>query len=561
MRATLTKSQVDQLSIVDGIDRHRLPKPRPDSKIAAAAVTAITANDETTNRTTIRPAPVSPAPDVHYSRPRKGPDGVLFVVIAIIVFLIILLVLSTKSHGEQVYVLPVLSMPDSLSNGYPPPNRFVPGIKPTDAVNPILTNILNKMERMDRRIDAMVKDNDYTARRNQNQTSSIDRRISAVSSASVEAVVEGTEAISNCLIQTHLRTVSSLNGIHDTQDSIITSLAGIRDFIVAVLTVLVLFGAMVLNRFYPHALRSLRRPFQTGTPKAVSPISTQLTTALDYRHTVPPPDETLVRLLRSTHDNADLQIKPSVSPIGWRGGFRSDKGPYRTNNQDYGCLFGIGDKAVAGVADGVAGLPAGADASCCAITAASSHLAYYLGRNPTEDELPDILHHAVLSASHALTGKALRDNMHGMRTTLALVIATPKNYYAESIGDSKFIVVRKDGKVEVLVEPQRVPGAPLNELAASLGPVIDGDPQSSSLPVLSGDLLIGGSDGLWNIVDDEFPQAIIAAVQQFNGDLQLIADTVLANLVEETDPLRLPCRDNLTIALAYRDDIQGGNHV
>lgn len=224
-------------------------------------------------------------------------------------------------------------------------------------------------------------------------------------------------------------------------------------------------------------------------------------------------------------------------------------------------MFGSGERCVAGVGDGVASLPAGADASCCAVTTGSSHLAYYLGRDPAESELPEILHHAMLSASHALTVKALYENIHGMRTTLALIIATPQNYYAESIGDSKFIVVRKDGKVEVLVEPQRVPGRPLNELAASLGPVIDGNPQSSSLPVLPGDLLIGGSDGLWNIVDDEFPQTIMTAVKQYKGDLQYIADTVVADLVGEKDPFHLPCRDNITMALAYRDDIAGGNHV
>jgi len=113
----------------------------------------------------------------------------------------------------------------------------------------------------------------------------------------------------------------------------------------------------------------------------------------------------------------------------------------------------------------------------------------------------------------------------------------------------------------MLVEPQRVPGALLNVLAASLGPVIEGESQPSSLPVLPGDMLIGGTDGLWNIVDDEFPKALLTAAKQFQGDIQHIADTVVRNLTEDTDPLRLPCKDNLTIALAYRNDATGGELI
>jgi serine/threonine protein phosphatase PrpC len=72
--------------------------------------------------------------------------------------------------------------------------------------------------------------------------------------------------------------------------------------------------------------------------------------------------------------------------------------------------------------------------------------------------------------------------------------------------------------------------------------------------VLPGDLLMAGSDGVFDHIDEEFVPGILNAIEAFNGDVKRVAETAIRNFEEAEDEFGLLCKDNLTLALALRTD-------
>jgi serine/threonine protein phosphatase PrpC len=160
---------------------------------------------------------------------------------------------------------------------------------------------------------------------------------------------------------------------------------------------------------------------------------------------------------------------------------------------------------------------------------------------------------ALFEASRALeeAGRALglggRDKP-GLRTTLIALLATPAAVGYAYIGDGGGMLLRSSGEVERFLKPQK--GESINVLTASLGPEMDGGPVSGTLTRQDGDLLIVGTDGVFDRTPDSFPKDLMrGALDGFDGDLQALCDCVLDQLAQEADKEGPIFDDNMTLGI------------
>jgi len=276
---------------------------------------------------------------------------------------------------------------------------------------------------------------------------------------------------------------------------------------------------------------------------------------------IPSPAEAMERLVRLAAGNPDIIMKPTLKSETWKAAVATDKGQIRADNQDYGLTFCVADRCVVVIGDGVGGQPEGGRASYLAVTAAAGQLMHYLGRHPQDEDLPALVHQAMLSAASALTQEGANTGRGGLRTTLIIVVATPTAVFFSHIGDGGGAVVRADGSVEQFVAPQTMPGTQ-NVLSACLGPITEGAPLSGRLPWRPGDFLMAGTDGVFSYVDQRFIPDIAAALKTYQGDVEAVAATAVRNLAEAMDGPFVCCEDNLTLALVMHTAPAGDNsHV
>lgn len=124
----------------------------------------------------------------------------------------------------------------------------------------------------------------------------------------------------------------------------------------------------------------------------------------------------------------------------------------------------------------------------------------------------------------------------GLRSTLIVVVAVADAYYWGYIGDGAIQILHCDGRLENVLVPHRFAGGAANALAASLGPLPHGEPAFGNTPRRGGDLLLCGTDGVFDRVDGALSKQLLRLAIQYQGDLQRAIDQIL----HELSPLPRP---------------------
>jgi serine/threonine protein phosphatase PrpC len=288
-------------------------------------------------------------------------------------------------------------------------------------------------------------------------------------------------------------------------------------------------------------------PAPSSPPPAVGAIPRGKGPAVRKAKSLLEPGPCLDRLLHAAQRLNAITRKPvAPQPIPWNIGWASIAGPVRAKNEDYVLAFEIAGHQVTLLADGVSGEPMAGTASAIACRSAAWFLIRHLGgSSPTKTEdLPSLAENALHAAQRALSRKAASSAVEcGLRTTLAIVVASPVEFGFSYIGDAKGAVLRTSGVTEDFLRPQRPEGYPTNVLSACLGPAMLGRPASGRLARHPGDLLILASDGVFSEAVDfggDYPRMILQSALILGGNLQRAAESELAKLAAATDSLGFP---------------------
>lgn len=229
----------------------------------------------------------------------------------------------------------------------------------------------------------------------------------------------------------------------------------------------------------------------------------------------------------------------------------STKGHVRADNQDYHLGFMIDDRSVVVIGDGCGASSHGGHASYVAVRSAALFLIQSLAMDVRRD-IVVLVREALLHASEALSKSATAADppiQDGFRTTLIVVIADRRRFAFAYIGDGGGVVVRKSRRIEKFLFAQKAAEDLPNVITGSLGPCMEGEPSSGAIPRYPGDLLIVGSDGVWDFVGEEFPLAVAQALAKHGGDATATTESVVTQLADATDDFGHICSDNLTLGL------------
>ena len=109
--------------------------------------------------------------------------------------------------------------------------------------------------------------------------------------------------------------------------------------------------------------------------------------------------------------------------------------------------------------------------------------------------------------------------------------------------------MRKNGVVEKFLFPQKMDPDIPNIITTSLGPTLIGEPASGAVPRYPGDLMITGSDGVWDYVRDDYPLAVAQLFAKTDGNVRNVTKAVIDQLENYSDQYGLVCRDNITMGL------------
>ncbi|MBI4641459.1 MAG: hypothetical protein HY731_12240 [Candidatus Tectomicrobia bacterium] len=132
---------------------------------------------------------------------------------------------------------------------------------------------------------------------------------------------------------------------------------------------------------------------------------------------------------------------------------------------------------------------------------------------------------------------------------MIIVIGSQRAYGYAYIGDGGGCVIRASGIIEPFLVPQKADKEMMNVLSASLGPLMQGEPVFGTLLRVPGDLLLVGTDGIFDRIEESFPKDVLKGVIHLKGDLQKVADQVLNELAEARDASGYICDDNMTLGL------------
>lgn len=227
------------------------------------------------------------------------------------------------------------------------------------------------------------------------------------------------------------------------------------------------------------------------------------------------------------------------------------KGHVRNDNQDYCLGFQMGDITANLIGDGCGGASDGAYASYTAVREAALFLIRAkCGTVPQDIALlarQALFHASDVMGNHAAAAKPPVND--GFRTTLIIILADSKRYAFAYAGDGGGVVVRKNGVVEKFLFPQKVDLDVPNVLATSLGPYLEGEPASGAVPRYPGDLLLVGTDGIWDYVGPNFPLAAAQALAKAGGNAMLATSSIVRDLADFTDASGHVCTDNLTLGM------------
>lgn len=235
-------------------------------------------------------------------------------------------------------------------------------------------------------------------------------------------------------------------------------------------------------------------------------------------------------------------------------------GPVREDNQDRARAAFLHGFELLVIADGMGGLPRGGEAADIAVRLAFAHVSKHL-RDIAPlgvDAVRALLLEAIwgVARSLAMAAKAMPGPLDQLRTTLVLVVGLPDAFVCAWIGDGGVWVAREQGSTIHLLEPHKDMTNPC-VLHASLGPFTMGRPSWAAVGRVAGDLLIAGTDGVMDVVDEDFPAFIRERIQKMG----LSRDVLLATLEELArythDDGEFAFSDNLTLGVMTG----GGSHV
>ena len=268
-----------------------------------------------------------------------------------------------------------------------------------------------------------------------------------------------------------------------------------------------------------------------------------------------PPDKLMAEIIASAGKAPNIRVKPT-SPAGvWALGLATIKGNVRSENQDYGLCFQIAGHDILVVADGCGGIPHGQRASYLATVSAAKSVIHSYGTAPRwqSPKVKDVAVKAIMSAAHSLAIEGdklnITDVRGGLRTTLIVVVGNKREVGYAYIGDGGGCVVQSNGEVKHFLEPQKANGHAMNVLAASLGPSMEGEPVSGVLKREAGDILLVGTDGIFDRVEAMFPKDVLRGCIQYQGDLQKTAEHIVMELASFKDAAGYICDDNLTLGI------------
>lgn len=260
---------------------------------------------------------------------------------------------------------------------------------------------------------------------------------------------------------------------------------------------------------------------------------------------------TLEDLIPWTNDRA-LPGVPHASVEPWTAGSASDRGPVRCCNEDNVLCYAIGDHCVALVADGCGATPLGARASCLAVLSAAASIVNLIDSPSGQWLSPQaIATRALFDAQIRLMIEARRLGLElspdSLRTTLIVAVSDYHELGIAYIGDGGALIVRADGQVEQLMTPQKANAS--NVLAASLGPSMEGGPLSGRVTLCGGEVIVLGSDGVFDRVGASFGQDLVRASARLGGDLQVAVQQALEEMCDATDEQGYLFDDNVTLAV------------
>lgn len=227
----------------------------------------------------------------------------------------------------------------------------------------------------------------------------------------------------------------------------------------------------------------------------------------------------------------------------WSFGSFGLKGPVRDEMQDAYAHFVLPGGALAVVvADGVGGEPHGAQAAQLAVAAARASLL-----SSMRVGLPETLQ-AIDAAGKAIAGHATQNGIqYGLRTTLLVMLRVGSTAHYACLGDGGLFHIRGvDGVVTNLFQPQRDKAG---YLLASLGPRTAGQALAGSLHLAAGDMLLSGSDGIWERTADAGALAswLLQRIGGAGGDVQAALQQSLTEFVQIQSNGRFIADDNASI--------------
>ncbi len=273
--------------------------------------------------------------------------------------------------------------------------------------------------------------------------------------------------------------------------------------------------------------------------------------------------ELLMQLIKIASRTKAITVKPQVPARIWGLGVGSLRGNVRSEQQDRAVGFEIGSYQVLVVADGLGGPKHGRKAALNAVKAAASRIMFTLGSvtNGLQNDVESVASEAVRAAAQRLSliGKRKDIRGDGLRTTLIVIVGNRQEIGYAYIGDGGGCIFRYGGDVMHFLQPQKADINTPNVLAASLGPVIQGCPVTGKIPILEGDLVVIGTDGVFDRLEaspDQFPAGtnrfirdLVVGAAKYGGDLQVVTERVLLELAEMKDELGFICSDNMSLGM------------
>ena len=218
----------------------------------------------------------------------------------------------------------------------------------------------------------------------------------------------------------------------------------------------------------------------------------------------------------------------------------SDKGLVRTNNEDCLSVFSVGKDECFVIADGMGGHAAGELASKTAVEYVIQSLNDYLFEADDAQKLQKLLAFTLEKANVKVYLASLSSfRYRGMGTTLTVAVLRGKTLYISHIGDCRAYLLhgqkmRTLTTDHTLVQRMVDKGMITKEearnhpkrhvLLRSLGVNEYVKPDTFSVEISNGDVILLCSDGLYSYVEDKTIRAVLRKHKDLNYCLQLLKD-------------------------------------